>query len=333
MDTPKERFLIDAFLGMSSRDALGRSKTYSKSVSENDKKRFQNALRETLKMIWKVYVSPVNEEEHLSNIKKLSDDLSSGFYHCLRSGRFRIGIAQKALNIFLKYLWCAKRIPEPPHCPFDSIIIGFLPECSDLKWTSIDNMDAYKRLVKVAKKVAKGKSLPEWELEVWSSVTTRLATPVKQKVHDKTVNEGVKSFPPSPHTVIGGIPKRGDVFKGKINDLGQHDVDGWRRRDIWFYKSEVNRNERFNYPTRLDKIILMDTDRNQYKLNFSKPEMKDKVCLGTPSRLKPWYRLKGFNDTYVNHNDFIYFEYTGIGIEFFIFTQDEYHSRKNNAEV
>jgi len=87
---------------MSVLGALGRSKTYSKSVSEQDKSLFRIALREKLREIGDKYISPIPEEEHLSNIKKIADDLTSNFSHCLENRRFRIGIAQKALNLYLK---------------------------------------------------------------------------------------------------------------------------------------------------------------------------------------------------------------------------------------
>lgn len=329
MDAPKEKFLRDAFFSMMVKDALGRSKTYSESASDNDKKRFRNALRKTLNIMAEDYASQVREEKHLSNIKKLSDNLSSKFNHCLRNGRFRIGIAQKALNIFLKYLWCAGLITMPPHCPFDSIVINSLPGCEDFKWTSIDSIDEYKRLVKAAKQKANGKSLSEWELEIYSGTDTRTGT-VSKKSSESIVDEGVETYLKAPTDEVGRMPRKGDVFQGKINDLCNYDRYQWRRRDIWFYKSDDNRNEMYDYPTQSDWIALIDTDGNRYELNFSKPETKDKVCLGTPSRLKPWYRIKGFDYHNVARNDFVYFEYTGKGNEFFIFTIDEYRSKQKN---
>ena len=152
---------------MSVLGALGRSNTYSKSPSEQEKSDFGNALREKLREIGDKYISPISEEEHLSNIKKIADDLTSNFSHCLKDGRFRIGISQKALNLYLKYLWCVGLIPMPPHCPFDSIIIGYLPECKALNWTAIDNIDDYKKLVNAARQKTAGKPIAEWELEIW----------------------------------------------------------------------------------------------------------------------------------------------------------------------
>jgi len=167
MDALKERFLKNEFLTMSVLGALGRSKTYSKSASKQDKSLFRNALRDKLREIGDKYISQISQEEHISNIKKIADDLTSSYPLCLKNRRFRIGIAQKALNLYLKYLWCVGLIPEPPHCPFDSIVISYLHDCTDLKWTSIDTIVDYKRLVESAQTISKDKSLPVWELEIW----------------------------------------------------------------------------------------------------------------------------------------------------------------------
>ncbi|SDJ63273.1 hypothetical protein SAMN05216338_105731 [Bradyrhizobium sp. Rc2d] len=41
----------------------------------------------------------------------------------LRDGIYWYVVAQKVLNLLLKYYWCLARIPEPPYCPIDRIII------------------------------------------------------------------------------------------------------------------------------------------------------------------------------------------------------------------
>lgn len=168
MNSYQENFLRNDFLTMSILGALGRSRTYSKSASHKTKIKFLNTLRVKLDEVSRKYQFTVTEENHLSNIEKLSDELSSSFADCLRNRRFRIGIAQKALNLYLKYLWCVDFIPMPPHCPFDSIIISHLPDCSNLNWTSIDTLEDYQRLVKAARKTADCKPLPEWELKIWT---------------------------------------------------------------------------------------------------------------------------------------------------------------------
>ena len=149
----------------------------------------------------------------------------------------------------------------------------------------------------------------------------------KRRRHDFDGQSGRMRITEGGSVMTGSMPKKGDIFEGKINDLSQWDAEGWKRRDIWFFKHELNSREKFRYPTRYDRITMIDTDGNRYEMNFSKPDLEDKVCLGTPSRLKPWYRKKGFDDKVINPNDRIYFEYTGQGSEFIILTEQEYNSR------
>jgi hypothetical protein len=120
------------------------------------------------------------------------------------------------------------------------------------------------------------------------------------------------------------MPRMGDVFQGKIYGLSNVDNKGWRRRDIRFYKHELIRRESFGYPTPGDKITLIDTGGQRYDLNFSNPNSEKMVCLGTPSRLKPWYKKMKFDASNVGPSDKVYFKYTGVGVEFHILTEQEY---------
>jgi hypothetical protein len=169
MDIYAEKFLRYDFQTMSIFAALGRSNTYSASATEQEKNAFRSALRKKLDELSKAYITAVSDETHLSNITNLSDDLTAEFSRCLERGRLRIGIAQKALNLYLKYLWCANLIVRPPHCPFDSIVIRRFPDCRDLSWTSIDSMEEYNRLVNAAKQLSQEQNIAQWELEIWIS--------------------------------------------------------------------------------------------------------------------------------------------------------------------
>ena len=133
-------------------------------------------------------------------------------------------------------------------------------------------------------------------------------------------------------TLPEAMPMKGDIFKGKINDLCQDDASGWRRRDVSFFKHDLLRGRGFGYPTQNDRIILTDTDENRFELNFSKPESDKSVCLGTPGKLKQWYLNKGFELKVVNPNDEIYFEYTGNSNVFLILTKEEYHKRLSRGQ-
>lgn len=125
-----------------------------------------------LKKMGEEYNKPIDEETHFKHIENLATELTNKYGDYLKGGKFRIGIAQKALNLYLKYLWCAGFTPMPPHCPFDRIIIDAIKEKNwkpqETNWTEMDNIDTYKKCVEAAKKAANGKPIAEWELEIWS---------------------------------------------------------------------------------------------------------------------------------------------------------------------
>lgn len=128
------------------------------------------------------------------------------------------------------------------------------------------------------------------------------------------------------------MPNPGDIFKGRINDLCQYDVEAWRRRDIWFHKNAINAPGHFD-PAPGSEIALVDTEGNRYSPRFSKPDEITKICLGYPSKLKPWYQEKGFNYSEVTPDEkIVFFEYTGRANEFLIFTEGEYNARIEGHE-
>jgi hypothetical protein len=211
--------------------AMGRSKTYSESASEEDRNSFRIVLREKLDLVSLKYESSVTEEEHLSIIKKLSDDLTSQFSHCLRKTRFRIGIAQKALNLYLKYLWCADLIAMPPHCPFDSIVITHLPECRDLNWTSIDSIADYERLVLAARKAAGKISLADWEFDIFLDGVQSRRISKNDKADSKEAHETIWSKAFLSTYAEGGAV----VITGKVYSQGQY-ADGKDICELYIHK-------------------------------------------------------------------------------------------------
>jgi hypothetical protein len=105
----------------------------------------------------------------MTNIKNLAQTLSKKYPEALHGSRFRIGSAQKALNLYLKMLWCLDRIPTPPHCPFDAIVLSHIPGCQSVRWTQLDSLPEYQRIVRCARSAANGVSLAEWELHLYTS--------------------------------------------------------------------------------------------------------------------------------------------------------------------
>jgi len=150
-----------------------RSKTYKDDVSDSDKQDIRKSLGEFLNSLDDKYKEPVDEQQHIANIESLSNKISQEYGKLLCGGRFMIGSAQKAINLYLKYLWCLGKIPTPPHCPFDRRIIQKLKDHSDVRWTTLDNVEVYKNLVKEARKIAKTtnyESMAQWELEQYNDI-------------------------------------------------------------------------------------------------------------------------------------------------------------------
>lgn len=168
-DAPgKTRFLREDFHRLALVGALQRSGTYGEGTSEAARRAFRLDLRNSLDELAAQYDRTVSDEQHTAAIAELARALSERHLEILRDGRFRIGVAQKALNLFLKYLWCAGWICQPPHCPFDRAIINLLPSEHRIAWTKCDDIDEYRTLVDAAREAAGGKALAVWELEMYS---------------------------------------------------------------------------------------------------------------------------------------------------------------------
>jgi hypothetical protein len=169
MNAHQERFLKDELFSLTLMATAQRSGVYRRGLTERERRAFQSALRTDLEEIAQGYTSKVSDESHIKNILKLSAQLSAAHAGVLQGNRFRIGAAQKALNLYLKYLWCIGRIPEPPHCPFDFQIITRLPAYKGPSWTVLDTEADYRDLIKAAKSKAQGSSLAAWELETYNN--------------------------------------------------------------------------------------------------------------------------------------------------------------------
>ena len=107
--------------------------------------------------------------KHLKNIKAIiSFTESTG--SILTNGKLNFGVAQKLLNLYLKYHWCLNLIPQPPHFPVDSIIqkeLGLMV----VPWTKMQNEIEYLRIINHAKVQLKKhncKSIAELELLLFS---------------------------------------------------------------------------------------------------------------------------------------------------------------------
>ena len=177
---PIDQFLDRELLMLTRMGTLGRARIYAKGANTGrQRKPFRDALDAWLQCAGNSYrTRNVDEREHVKNIEELSSRMSEDYRSILRGGSFRIGPAQKALNLYLKYQWARGLIAPPPHCPIDSIVLGEIRRtpagrnsriCKTVTWTTMHDIRHYEYVITVAKRVAQagGCSLPEWELRIW----------------------------------------------------------------------------------------------------------------------------------------------------------------------
>jgi hypothetical protein len=167
-ENDKKRFLCYELGLLSLKAALSTrdvdAPVYAKGIKFHQRTKEKKVLRGVLEKLEKMYVAGgVTEDQHVEFIRQTAVEVSNVLGDKLHNGRFRIGVAQKLINLHLKYLWAAGYIEEPPHCPIDGIIRDKAKITYD--WTTNDLLEDYKRAVEALRKVTNGRSLSVWELE------------------------------------------------------------------------------------------------------------------------------------------------------------------------
>lgn len=165
--TPAQiKFLRDEFWMLSYGGALQRSSVYNEVGDEVSRKEFRKDLCSFIEkeIIPKYVDNSVSDNEHIHHLQRVISK-STDFEHILNYGTINIGIAQKLLNLVLKYYWTVDWIKEPPHFPVDRIIQAKLPPSARRTWTKMTNVEEYMSVIVAARDVAGEVSLAEWELE------------------------------------------------------------------------------------------------------------------------------------------------------------------------
>jgi len=174
----KRIFMLDEIIRLSISGAFQTrgERVYKSTASDADKKALHQDIAETFTDIYRSYtIGGISSCKLLELINKRLSLENQG----LVGNKLRIGITQKLVNLFLKYLWCTDyAATPPPHCPFDGRVIEelriFSPEDRELAdiakrgWTKIDIIDDYIYLVKAAKKRFP-RGIAEGELEFFNT--------------------------------------------------------------------------------------------------------------------------------------------------------------------
>lgn len=165
----KQHFLLHELSLLSLTNALStRDKAfpiYAPKASEVQKQKFKDHIRAQLDDLLAQYnQKKMGESEHIAQIEQFAQDISQQFGEILHEQTFRFGVAQKLLNLHLKYLWSAGFLMrEPPHCPIDNILRDKVNLA--YHWVSSNSSSDYQAAIAQLKQYAHGSSLAMWELK------------------------------------------------------------------------------------------------------------------------------------------------------------------------
>jgi len=113
------------------------------------------------------YRERCQEDVHVQKIEELVSFGTRVGVGLLGEDGYKFAVAQKLLNLQLKYLWCLGYVAEPPHCPIDRIVLDQTSLRGKLNWTEITSRAEYLQAIEAVRVEADQKhlSLAQWELE------------------------------------------------------------------------------------------------------------------------------------------------------------------------
>lgn len=169
--TEKISFVINELWILAWAASVQRAKLYGKKTDSCQSSGVANRFRDNVikfltEKIIPQYVDGCMEEQHYENIEALIAHATKVDPGILGKEGYKYGVAQKLLNLALKYYWCLGLIKEPPHCPIDRIIISKTKYKGRINWTQILRRSEYDDVIKEVRALAneKGLSISQWEL-------------------------------------------------------------------------------------------------------------------------------------------------------------------------
>lgn len=167
----KKQYILDELWILAWNASVQRASLY-KSGAWKDKRSKINSFKEKIKSFLRDEILPrykdvIDEEKHLDNISKLITFANNSDNGILGQEGYKFGVAQKLLNLYLKYYWCIGEIKEPPHCPVDRIVISQTEFRGKINWTQISNKNEYMMVIEAIRELASNYnvSIAQWELQ------------------------------------------------------------------------------------------------------------------------------------------------------------------------
>ena len=152
------------------RAKLYKGKEYKDSPSKEVNKFREDVIGFITEKIIPQYINGCTEEQHYKNIDDLIVHANRIDPGILGISGYKYGVAQKLLNLALKYYWCLGLVKEPPHCPVDRIVISKTRYNGKINWTQITEKSQYQNVIEEIRALANRKqlSIPKWELTFYS---------------------------------------------------------------------------------------------------------------------------------------------------------------------
>lgn len=164
--TNQNKFILSEIKMYAWTASVQRNTVYKEDVNEYNKNIFRlDIINYVDSLVFPDYYVIVDEDIHINNIIKIQEKANDKFSAILDKDVHRIGTIQKHFNLYLKYLWCLNKIPMPPHCPIDKIILIKAGDRSTA-WTKMETIDEYITAINKIKDKANGIPLAEWELDI-----------------------------------------------------------------------------------------------------------------------------------------------------------------------
>ena len=140
--------------------------TYTAGATDQQREAVKLWLRGYLLQLGKRYqLRSLTEKEHLKEIRSPAAEASRTHGRSLHEGRFRFGVAQKLVNLYLKYLWSVGVVSTVHHCPLDGIVsreanLGF-------EWNTSNSEAEYVHAISKLRSHAGDELLQEWEIRTF----------------------------------------------------------------------------------------------------------------------------------------------------------------------
>jgi hypothetical protein len=168
---PKQDYLVRELWILAWSASVQRARLYrpGRDLNSRETQHFQDKLFGFLsREVIPKYRDRVEEEQHYEQIDDLIACANNAGKQVLGDRGYKYGIAQKLLNLFLKYHWCLGTVAEPPHCPVDRIVIENTTYKGKVNWTDLVGRSQYQMIIEDIRRQAKPQSIATWELSIFN---------------------------------------------------------------------------------------------------------------------------------------------------------------------